>query len=120
MENARSARKQTSTAIHNETLIEWGPNITYAAMETPSFAMAETGYWLPQLAGLGKQPIAGSDYKFYRDVTDYGAKGDGDTDDTEAINAAIEDGNRCGQECGNTFAQGAIIYFPVSTPPFLW
>jgi len=52
-------------------------------------------------------------YKFYRNVRDYGAKGDGTTDDVEAINAAISDGNRCGMECGNTFAQGALVYFPV-------
>ena len=54
-------------------------------------------------------------YRFFRNVkTHYHAAGDGSTDDTEAINAAIADGNRCGQECGNTFSQGAIIYFPVS------
>jgi hypothetical protein len=61
--------------------------------------------------------MAGSGYKFYRDVTSYGAKGDGVNDDTEAINAAIKDGDRCGLECGNTFSKGAIIYFPVS--PYL-
>jgi hypothetical protein len=32
---------------------------------------------------------------------------------TEAINAAIQDGNHYGEECVNTFTQGAIIYFPV-------
>ncbi|KAM0321647.1 hypothetical protein ACHAQA_010003 [Verticillium albo-atrum] len=105
------------TAMYNDTLIEWDGNITYAITEGPSLRLAGTGYWLPQLAGRGKQPIAGSDYTFYRDVTDpkYGAKGDGSTDDTDAINAAIKDGNRCGLECGNTFSQGAIIYFPPGT-----
>jgi len=39
--------------------------------------------------------------------------GDGKHDDTEAINAAIQDQHRCGLDCGNTFAQGALIYFPV-------
>lgn len=109
------AENRPVTAIYNQTLLEWEANVTYAAMEGPSLAAADTGYWLPKLAVNGKQPIAGSNYKFYRDVTKYGAKGDGATDDTEAINAAIEDGNRCGRECGNTFAQGAIIYFPVSS-----
>ncbi|KAK1963446.1 pectin lyase-like protein, partial [Colletotrichum sublineola] len=75
-----------------------------------------TDYWLPQLAPLGKQPIAGSNYKFYRDVVkDYKADNTGATDTTEALNAAIEDGDRCGLECGNTFSQGAIIYFPPGT-----
>lgn len=50
----------------------------------------------------------------YRDVVkDYNADPTGGSDTTEAINAAIQDGNRCGLECGNTFRQGAVIYFPV-------
>lgn len=63
-----------------------------------------------------QQPLAGAGYKFYRDVTSYGAKDDGVHDDTESINAAIQDGNRCGEECANTFTHGAIIYFPVRRP----
>lgn len=90
-------------------------------------------YWLTSLGPLGsaslegdptglkadsqQQPLAGTGYKFYRDVTAYGAKGDGVHDDTEAINAAVQDGKRCGLECGNTFKQGAIIYFPVRPSP---
>ncbi|OAX79997.1 hypothetical protein ACJ72_05678, partial [Emergomyces africanus] len=76
---------------------------------------AAAGYWLPQLAPLGKQPLAGSNYKFFRDVVKYGADNTGKKDATEAINAAIEDGNRCGLECGNTFVRGAIVYFPPGT-----
>jgi hypothetical protein len=109
------AEKRPVTVVYNQTLVAWEHNITYAAVERPSLRLAETAYWLPKLVGHGKQPIAGGDYRFYRDVTEYGAKGDGTTDDAEAINAAIQDGNRCGQECGNTFSQGAIIYFPVSS-----
>jgi hypothetical protein len=68
------------------------------------------------LGDLLQQPYAGGkNYKFYRDVVaDYGADNTGASDTTEAINAAIEDGNRCGEKCGNTFTMGAIIYFPVS------
>ncbi|TQV99224.1 LysM domain-containing protein [Cordyceps javanica] len=76
---------------------------------------ASSDYWLPQLAALGSQPLAGSGYKFYRNVADYGADCTGTTDASEAINAAISDGKRCGQDCGNDFTQGAIIYFPPGT-----
>ncbi|KAK1974041.1 pectate lyase superfamily protein-domain-containing protein [Colletotrichum cereale] len=103
---------RNSTIYRNTSLTDFEVNITQLAFDTPRVRLAETGYWLPQLAGKGIQPIAGSDYKFYRNVQDYGATGNGDDDDTEAINAAIEDGDRCGLECGNTFSQGAIIYFP--------
>ncbi|RYP18793.1 hypothetical protein DL765_003728 [Monosporascus sp. GIB2] len=60
-------------------------------------------YWLPKLAPAGKQPLSGDGYKFYRDVTDYGAKNDGSEDASEAINAAVQDGNRCGQDCGHNY-----------------
>ena len=74
------------------------------------------GYWLTELAPLGQQPHAGRDnYVFYRDVTEYGASNKGDVDISEAINAAIEDGERCGMECGNTFSIGALVYFPPGT-----
>jgi len=60
-------------------------------------------------------------YVFWRNVADFGAKGDGSTDDTKAINAAtsavskdVATFGRCGEECGSTFATGAIVYFPVS------
>lgn len=61
-----------------------------------------------------QQPFATANgYTFYRDVTEYGADKTGGEDATEAINSAIEDYERCGVECGNTFSLGAIIYFPV-------
>lgn len=53
--------------------------------------------------------------KVWRSVKDYGAKGDGKTDDTAAINRAISDGGRCGPECGASTKVPAVIYFPAGT-----
>lgn len=67
---------------------------------------------------LGQQPLAPAGYKFYRDVVkDYNHKADntGKTDASEAINAAIQDGSRCGKTCSSTFTLGAIVYFPPGT-----
>lgn len=64
-------------------------------------------------------PYAGSDYQFYRNVLDFGAKGDGVTDDTIAINRAVAWSSttnstlRCGEACGSTSTLGALVYFPV-------
>lgn len=61
-----------------------------------------------------QSPNAPSGYKVYRDVVnDYKADNTGASDASENINAAIQDQNRCGESCGNTFALGATIYFPV-------
>jgi glucan 1,3-beta-glucosidase len=51
----------------------------------------------------------------FRDVTKYGAKGDGKTDDWLAISYAIMDGSRCGENCNATSSKGAIVYFPPGT-----
>ncbi|EEH35016.2 glucan 1,3-beta-glucosidase [Paracoccidioides lutzii Pb01] len=98
---------------HNDTSVDASENLKKFA-GSASNTTAASSYWLPKLAPLG-QPLAGAGYKFYRDVVEYGADNTGETDATEAINAAIGDGKRCGLECGNTFVQGAIIYFPPGT-----
>ncbi|OAX83696.1 hypothetical protein ACJ72_01943 [Emergomyces africanus] len=98
----------------NRTSVDASENLNKVAGST-SNTTAASSYWLPKLARLGVQPLAGADYKFYRDVVEYGADNTGEKDATEAINAAIGDGDRCGLKCGNTFAKGAIIYFPPGT-----
>ncbi|KAF9872609.1 putative glucan 1, 3-beta-glucosidase [Colletotrichum karsti] len=108
MADSRAEAPDVPVAVVNHTFIDVDGNTTVMEMESELFRLADNGWWLPELSGLGKQPIVGGDYKFFRNVKDYGATGGGEKDDTEAINAAIEDGNRC----GNTFSQGAIIYFP--------
>jgi hypothetical protein len=48
------------------------------------------------------------------DVMNYGAKGDGVTDDTAAINAAIAASTPAGNT-GNYWGQAQIVYFPAGT-----
>ncbi|KAK0742730.1 pectate lyase superfamily protein-domain-containing protein [Schizothecium vesticola] len=75
-------------------------------------------YWLDAIKHQGIAPyaIGGSDsYKVYRNVKDYGAKGDGKTDDTAAIRKAISDGDRCGQGCAGSTTEPALVYFPPGT-----
>lgn len=92
-------------------------------------------YWLPNFAGVheGTSPFLanGSNYQVFRNVKDFGAIGDGFTDDTAAINKAITciaafrapklpnadccvDGGRVsgGQGAGGTTGQPALIYIP--------
>lgn len=53
-----------------------------------------------------------SAYQVYRNVMDFGCKGDGITDDTTCINTAISLGDRCGNTCGSSTTLPALIYFP--------
>ncbi|KAF2272061.1 pectin lyase-like protein [Westerdykella ornata] len=72
------------------------------------------GYWY-ETAEHGISAFGERGYAVFRNVKDYGAKGDGVTDDTEAINRAVSDGNRCGKECGSSTTLPAVVYFPSGT-----
>ncbi|KAF2878306.1 exo-beta-1,3-glucanase-like protein [Massariosphaeria phaeospora] len=56
-------------------------------------------------------------YQVFRNVKEYGAAGDGRTDDTAAIQKAISDGGRCapGSTCQSTTKTPAVVYFPQGT-----
>jgi len=83
-------------------------------------------YWYSQIKRQGKIAYgANASYILWRNVKDYGAKGDGVTDDTDAINNATADGNRCGLGCDSSTTTPAIVYFPpgtymVSTPLIMY
>lgn len=77
-----------------------------------------SSYWYEEIKHNGISPFIanGSSWKVFRNVKDYGAKGDGVTDDAPAIQAAIDDGGRGAS--GNTFGTTgapAVIYFPEGT-----
>lgn len=50
----------------------------------------------------------------------HGALGDGKTDDMEAINKAITDGDRCGPECDGPSVKGAMVSFLPPGTNLLW
>ncbi|KYK56443.1 putative beta-1,3 exoglucanase precursor [Drechmeria coniospora] len=89
-------------------------NVTKPKLEPP--APESTEWWLSNVARNGA-PAFGDEasYAVFRNVKEYGAKGDGRTDDTDAINAAITAGKRCGEGCDSRTTAPALVYFPPGT-----
>ncbi|UJR24804.1 hypothetical protein I4U23_006179 [Adineta vaga] len=77
-----------------------------------------TQFWRETLKTSGTNPFTDSiDYKVYRNVKDFGAKGDGIIDDTRAIQNAISSNNRCSaiSACEGSTSEPGLIYFPRGT-----
>ncbi|KAG6855418.1 hypothetical protein H0H87_003139, partial [Tephrocybe sp. NHM501043] len=75
-------------------------------------------YWMENIKhqGTAAYHSNAAGYQVFRNVKDFGAKGDGSTDDTNAINAAISSGGRCGGgSCQSTTITPAVVYFPKGT-----
>ncbi|KXJ84885.1 pectate lyase superfamily protein-domain-containing protein [Microdochium bolleyi] len=88
-----------------------GSGETMAKRQTSS-----PSFWLETITQRGKAPFASNGYKVWRNVLDYGAKGDGTTDDTEAFNRAILDGERCRTaKCAGVTTRPATVYVPSGT-----
>lgn len=72
-----------------------------------------SNWWLANIQRDGQVPYGGTaGYQIYRNVMNFGAKGDGISDDSAAINNAISSGGRCGLGCNSTTVTPAIVYFP--------
>jgi len=77
---------------------------------------AASQYWFSTIKRQGVAAFAQPDYEVFRNVRDYGAKGDGVTDDTDAINKAVQNGiGRCIDKCDSRTTHPAIVYFPSGT-----
>nr|POE79854.1 glucan 1,3-beta-glucosidase [Quercus suber] len=88
---------------------------TMTAVPKPS---NKCSYWMENIAHQGNAAFNAKpdSYQVFRNVKDFGAKGDGVSDDTAAINSAIASGGRCGPgSCNSTTVTPAVVYFPQGT-----
>lgn len=75
-------------------------------------------YWLEDIKhqGVASFNPNPNNYTVFRNVKDFGAIGDGTTDDTAAIQRAVTQGNRCGpSQCESSTNTPALVYFPEGT-----
>lgn len=74
-----------------------------------------SAYWMEDIAHQGHASFnPDASYQVFRNIKDFGAVGDGISDDTAAINKAISEGNRCGMDrtCAGSTTTPATVYFP--------
>jgi glucan 1,3-beta-glucosidase len=111
--SSASSTKTSSTSTSSKS-----SSTTSSSTTSSASATASCDYWLEDIKSQGIAPFNSdsADYVVFRNVKDYGAKGDGKTDDTAAINKAISDGNRCAPgSCSSSTTSPALVYFPNGT-----
>jgi glucan 1,3-beta-glucosidase len=100
-----------STSTINNYEVDTGSTCTLRASKPTTF-------WYEAITHNGISPFieGGTSWPVFRNVrTSYGAKGDGQTDDSAAIQAAINAGNhKAGRDTGafGTTGQPAVVYLP--------
>lgn len=84
--------------------------------QEPLINITASSFWLENIKHEGLSPFYGdgTSWKVFRNVKDYGAIGDGNHDDTTAIQNAITDGNRASHPGGVT-GTPALVYIPGGT-----
>ncbi|KAF8847257.1 pectin lyase-like protein [Acephala macrosclerotiorum] len=111
-------------AVHDVTALFTNASTTLTTTTSTSAkvpgaaAVTAAPYWLEGIKhqGISAFNTNSSSYQVFRNVKDFGAKGDGVTDDTAAIQDAMSAGGRCAPgSCQGSTTTPAIVYFPSGT-----
>ncbi|KAI0687135.1 exo-beta-1,3-glucanase [Cytidiella melzeri] len=89
----------------NSILVQAVIGSQFSSVSDKGTAGPNDPFWMESITHQGTAPLNSdaSTYKVFRNVKDFGAKGDGVADDTNAINAAISTGAR------------SVVYLPAGT-----
>ncbi|KAF2416329.1 family 55 glycoside hydrolase [Tothia fuscella] len=121
-----SQRLVTADEVRRDLEDDAGPLRTLEERQAPG-----SSWWFANIKRQGTIPWGNSSYILFRNVKDYGAIGDGVANDTEAMNRALAEGNRCAGQyhpvtpCESSTTLPAIVYVPPGTyiidrPLILW
>ncbi|KAK5132529.1 hypothetical protein LTR08_008913 [Meristemomyces frigidus] len=120
---ARSMKLHATALCAILSLTTLSPVVAAPTPQTAAAPLPEggpsTSYWLSQPGFHRNGAVYGNDnakYPLFRNVKGFGATGDGTTDDTDAINIAINytgtAETRCGVGCNSSTITPALVYFP--------